>query len=122
MLGVPCYHCQRNIQKEIAIPNVKKSTRAMQPTLAAVLSALGDETRLHIVRQLADRGEVPCGQFNLSLPKSTLSHHFNVLISAGIIARRREGTIQFNRLRRAELNRNVPGLLDSILRARPSTR
>lgn len=102
---------------------MKKTIRGViGPTVAEVLSALGDETRLHIVRQLADRGEVPCGQFDLDLPKSTMSHHFNVLISAGVIARRREGTLQFNRLRRAELDRDFPGLLDSVLRARPSSR
>jgi DNA-binding transcriptional ArsR family regulator len=103
--------------KQIAIPRPKKATHRGEPTLAGVLGALADETRLDIVRQLADRGEVACGQFDLSLPKSTLSHHFNVLIAAGVIARRKVGTVQFNRLRREELDQNFPGLLDSILRA-----
>ncbi len=83
--------------------------------LAVVLNALGDETRLRIVRRLAADGEVACGHFGLDHPKSTMSHHFRVLISAGIIDRRREGTAQFNRLRREELDRCFPGLLDSVL-------
>ena len=117
MLGAASYASQRPIQ-EIPIPSSRKTADAGGPAIAAVLSALGDETRLHIVRQLAERGEVPCGQFNLALPKSTMSHHFNVLLAAGVIARRREGTLQFNRLCRDELDRRFPGLIGSVLGTR----
>jgi len=57
----------------------------------------------------------PCGQFGHNHAKSTMSHHFRVLISAGIVARRQEGTTQFNRLRREEMNGRWPGLLDGVL-------
>ena len=82
-----------------------------------MLNALGEDTRLHIVRQLDHGGEVACGQFDLDQPKSTSSHHFRVLITAGVITRRREGTALLNRLRRAELDAQFPGLLDAVLRA-----
>ena len=85
--------------------------------MATVLNALGEQTRLHIVRQLDGTGEVACGQFDLDQPKSTSSHHFRVLIAAGVIARRREGTALLNRLRREELDARYPGLLDAVLRA-----
>jgi DNA-binding transcriptional ArsR family regulator len=101
--------------RRIEISGTESAPPHDEATLAEVLGALADETRLCIVRQLADGGEIACGQFELSQPKSTLSHHFNVLISAGVIARRRVGTVQFNRLRREELDKVFPGLLDSIL-------
>ena len=90
--------------------------RSSKLSLAAVLNALGDETRLRIVRQLDGQGEVACGQFVLNQPKSTSSHHFRVLIAAGIIARRRKGTALMNRLRRDELDSQFDGLLEAILR------
>jgi DNA-binding transcriptional ArsR family regulator len=57
----------------------------------------------------------PCGQSGHNHAKSTMSHHFRVLILAGIVARRREGTTQFNRLRREEMGGRWPGLLDAVL-------
>ncbi len=56
-----------------------------QQELHQVLAALGDPVRLTIVRQLAERGEVPCGGFHFDLAKSTLSHHFKVLRESGVV-------------------------------------
>ena len=82
--------------------------------MADVLWALGDPVRLHIVRLAAER-ERACNEFELDLPVSTLSHHFKVLHEAGIIDRRRDGTRLLTFVRRAELDRDYPGLLDAIL-------
>ena len=85
-----------------------------------ILQALSDPVRLEIVRQLAGcagSGEMKCGEIRLPVTKSTASHHFKTLFSAGIIAEREEGTRKYLWLRRAELEQRVPGLIDSVLRA-----
>ena len=88
-----------------------------------VLQALSDPVRLEIVRQLAGcsgGGELKCGQIELPVTKSTASHHFKILLDAGIVAERAQGTSKFLHLRRAELEERFPGLLDSVLRATAS--
>jgi len=85
-----------------------------------VLQALSDPVRLEIVRQLAgcsDAGELRCGQVEIPVTKSTASHHFKTLHAAGVTAEREAGTSKYIRLRRDELERRFPGLLDSVLRA-----
>lgn len=86
-------------------------------TLESVLYALADPMRLAIVRKLTERG---CG-LNCSsaapdaLPKSTQSHHFQVLREAGLIRSERRGTEVVNTLRCGELETRFPGLLPAIL-------
>ena len=100
-------------------------TDSTYPDLASidvltVLQALSDPVRLDIVRQLdscADPGELMCGQIALAVTKSTGSHHLKTLSRAGITAEREAGTCKYISLRRAELDRRFPGLLDSVLRA-----
>jgi DNA-binding transcriptional ArsR family regulator len=56
-----------------------------------VLQALSDPVRLEIVRQLAGcsaGGELKCGQVELPVTKSTASHHFRILLAAGVVAER----------------------------------
>jgi DNA-binding transcriptional ArsR family regulator len=83
--------------------------------LTAVLYALSDEVRLGIVRQLAERGEQPCGVFEVDRPKSSLSHHFRVLRESGVVTTRKAGKTLLNALRRADLDARFPGLLGAIL-------
>jgi DNA-binding transcriptional ArsR family regulator len=86
-------------------------------TLPGVLAALSDTTRLGLVRVLADGHERAWGDLRVPVAKSTLSHHLKVLRNAGVTATRKEGTRCFVRLRAAELERALPGLLDSVLAA-----
>jgi DNA-binding transcriptional ArsR family regulator len=86
--------------------------------LAAVLHALSDPVRLHIVRVLAaEPGGRPCGGFEVPVTKSTATHHFRVLRDAGLIVQRDEGRKRLTQLRRDDLDARFPGLLDSVLRA-----
>ncbi len=88
-------------------------------TLESVLYALADSTRLEIVKKLSSES---CGM-NCSmaappdLPKSTQSHHFQVLREAGLIRSERRGTEVVNSLRCAELEKRFPGVIGSILKA-----
>ncbi len=85
--------------------------------LPAVLFALSDPNRLHIVRTLAAEGELMCTAVPMALCKSAGSRHYKVLREAGLIRMRRCGTAFFNSLRREELDTRFPGLLDAVLRA-----
>lgn len=85
--------------------------------LSAVLHALSDPVRLHVVRFLAEHGETCCGGCGLDLPKPTQSHHFKVLRQAGVVSVRAEGTQRCLSLRRAELEERFPGLLDAVIKA-----
>ena len=86
-------------------------------TLADIMQALGDPTRLEIVRGLHDDGERQCGSFDLGVSKATRSHHFRVLREAGITHTRLEGTARFVRLRTDDLDRRFPGLLAAVVNA-----
>ena len=84
--------------------------------MPAVLHALSDPQRLRIVRVLAaDSAPRRCGSFDLDITKSTLTHHFRVLREAGVIEQRVEGTARLNSLRRDDLDKRFPGLLDAVL-------
>jgi DNA-binding transcriptional ArsR family regulator len=107
-------------------------TRFIHPNLKdvpleSVLHALSDPTRLAIVRRLnADLEEKAEGlACNCAapedLPRATMSNHFNMLRSAGLIESRKQGTMVINRLRRADLDARFPGLLDAVLPVEPAT-
>lgn len=87
--------------------------------LEVVLAALSDPVRLRIVRALAQApAGRACGTFDLPVTKSTASHHFRVLREAGVIRQQERGRTRHTTLRRAELERRFPGLLDAVLTAR----
>lgn len=93
-------------------------------TLESVLYALADPTRLEIVKTLtAENCGMSCSRAApADLPKSTQSHHFQVLREAGLIRSERRGTEVVNSLRCAELDKRFPGVLASILKASEKTK
>ena len=88
-----------------------------QITLAGVLYALGDPVRLEIVRRLAFKPEQCCGEFDFAIAKSTMSNHFKILRSSGVVWTEKEGTQHINSLRREDLETLFPGLLEAVLRS-----
>ena len=87
--------------------------------LESVLYALADPTRLAIVCNLA-AGNCPMNCSTAApdkLPKSTQSHHYQVLREAGLIRSERRGTEVVNTLRCAEVEAKFPGLLSAVLTA-----
>jgi DNA-binding transcriptional ArsR family regulator len=83
-----------------------------------VLQALSDPVRLEIVRQLAacpDERGMTCGSVEIPVTKATGTHHFKILLAAGIMAEQEDGNRKYIRLRRDELNRRYPGLIDLVL-------
>ena len=87
--------------------------------LKDVLHALSDPIRLGIVSQLAREGEASCAALDGGRPKSSMSHHFRVLRASGVIRTRSEGVVHMNELRREDLDRRFPGLLDAVIAASP---
>jgi DNA-binding transcriptional ArsR family regulator len=87
--------------------------------LHAVMQALSDPCRMAIVRELLQvKGRaLACNEVRLNISKATRSHHFEVLRAAGIIFTETEGTKCMTSLRRKELHRRFPGLLELISRA-----
>jgi DNA-binding transcriptional ArsR family regulator len=88
-------------------------------TLESVLYALADPTRLEIIKKISGFG---CGMNCSSaapaeLPKSTQSHHFQILREAGLIRSERRGTEVVNTVRCAEIEKRFPGVVSAILKA-----
>jgi DNA-binding transcriptional ArsR family regulator len=86
-------------------------------TIYGVLNALADPTRLGIVRQIADEGELSMGECGVavSASKQNLTHHMKTLREAGLIESRYEGRNKFVSIRRALIDDMFPGLLDALL-------
>jgi DNA-binding transcriptional ArsR family regulator len=89
---------------------------ADQISLANVLAALGDQTRLSIIGHLA-RAETgaTCGQLTELASKTGITYHVAKLREAGIVRVQPEGTRRRVTLRRADLDSRFPGFLDSII-------
>jgi DNA-binding transcriptional ArsR family regulator len=87
--------------------------------LPAVLFALSDPARLDLVRELARQGSLSvaqCQERGPDVPKSTFSHHLKTLREAGLIRNEPSGRRRIVTLRRDELERRFPGLLEAVLR------
>ena len=84
--------------------------------LPIVMLALADPSRLKIVRTLMDAPgrEFSCKEIDLGVAKPTVSHHFETLRNAGLIVTRSAGTKRLSSLRKKEINRRFPGLIDLI--------
>jgi DNA-binding transcriptional ArsR family regulator len=88
-----------------------------QISLANILAALGDETRLAIVGTLArnEGSNMTCGQFYDLGSKTNLSYHLARLREAGVVWVEPCGTSRLISLRRETLDGLFPGLLDSVI-------
>ena len=71
--------------------------------LVRVAKALGDPTRLELLRRIASEGEICCKDLVTLFPVSqaTVSHHLKILVDAGLVTVRREGQFGWYRLRPA---------------------
>jgi DNA-binding transcriptional ArsR family regulator len=86
--------------------------------LPVVLAALQDPVRLEMVRRLHNADDaVRCAALYEVINKSTATHHFKVLREAGVIERLMIDGQTHQRLRTADLDRALPGLLDSVVGA-----
>src|ERR1700752_562193 len=89
--------------------------------LLRVLAALAEPPRLGAGQFGARHGESWCAQVieeaGQPMTKPTFSHHLRILREAGIITKRIQGAKGYMSLRKTDLDRRFPGLLDSVLSA-----
>jgi DNA-binding transcriptional ArsR family regulator len=86
--------------------------------LVTVLRALADPVRLEILRELAARTEphsCSADAYDVDVKAATMSHHWRVLREAGITTTVVDGRRRLIELRRVDLNKRFPGLIDSVL-------
>jgi DNA-binding transcriptional ArsR family regulator len=103
-----------------ATPETHQRPDLDQVDVLTVLQALSDPVRLEMVRQLAScpaEDGLQCGQMRLPVKKAAASHHLKVLWESGVVDAEKQGVYKIISLRRAELDRRFPGLLDSVLQA-----
>ena len=91
-------------------------------TVEGILHVLSDPVRAAIYAQLAGSdGAQTCSNFlqisDRTIPKSTLSQHFQALREAGLVRSERHGVELHNTSRCAEIQQRFPGLIAAILNA-----
>ena len=76
-----------------------------------IYKALGEHTRLQIVKTLASETHMACMDMTDTLginTNSTLTHHLKILIDAGLVSVRKEGTYRYYSLQRDVLKKYAP--------------
>ncbi|MGF6949891.1 DNA-binding transcriptional ArsR family regulator [Neobacillus sp. B4I6] len=79
-----------------------------------VYKALGETTRLQIVKVLAKQPELACHEMKNQIKvsaNSTLTHHLKPLLDCGLLSVRKEGTFRYYSLQREVLEQYAPALL-----------
>jgi ArsR family transcriptional regulator, arsenate/arsenite/antimonite-responsive transcriptional repressor len=89
--------------------------------LVRALKALADPTRFRMIQEIAQAGELSCGEvterFDVSQP--TISHHLKILVDAGLLVQRAAGKQHYTSVDRARLH-DLVATLPKRLRAAPS--
>lgn len=65
----------------------------------AILNALANPTRYHVVRLLVEDGELTVGELDaiVEVSQSAISHALSDLVETGLVDRRRDGTRRYYR-------------------------
>lgn len=84
--------------------------------LFAVMAALTDPVRRALVANIARNPGASCSSSDFGVTKSALTRHWRLLRESGLIRQEVDGTRHRNWLRREEIDRRFPGLLDLVLR------
>jgi ArsR family transcriptional regulator len=77
--------------------------------LVKTAKALGDATRLELLRRIAAAGEICCKDLVVLFPVSqaTVSHHLKILADAGLVTVRRQGQFGWYGLRAAAVSQHA---------------
>ncbi|WP_411144395.1 ArsR/SmtB family transcription factor [Streptomyces sp. x-80] len=85
--------------------------------LDAVLHAVADPLRRHMLSLLAEHGELTAAEMDLPVTRATGSYHCRILRQAGWTHTRVRGRERYLSLRRRDLDELYPGLVDAVLAA-----
>ncbi|WP_053143180.1 ArsR/SmtB family transcription factor [Streptomyces ambofaciens] len=93
--------------------------RAEELEVGPILLALADANRRRVVAQLAEQPneERLCASFDLPVGKSSRTRHWRVLREAGLVYQRDAGNGLYLRLRKEDLDRRFPGLIQAVIAA-----
>ncbi len=86
-------------------------------SIDGLLHALSDPTRREIVAKLMNCEGMSCSKACVDLPPSTVSFHHKLLRDAGLIRSEKVGVEVINSLRKADIDKHFPGLLEAIFRS-----
>jgi ArsR family transcriptional regulator, arsenate/arsenite/antimonite-responsive transcriptional repressor len=91
--------------------------------LVRTAKALGDPTRLELLRRIAAAGEICCKDLVTLFPvkQATVSHHLKILADAGLVSVRREGQFGWYSLRPTAVEKHAE-LLGKTLAPRRRSR
>lgn len=80
----------------------QNDTPVSESGVADVFKLLGEPTRLRIVLDLAEQGELNVTQFceRLGQPQPAVSHHLALLKNGGLLSQRRSGKYNFYSIQR----------------------
>ncbi|MCS6830131.1 MAG: metalloregulator ArsR/SmtB family transcription factor [Armatimonadota bacterium] len=106
-------HVYRNIDKHLKAGVI---VRMDDSELVRIAKAIADPTRFAILRAIASREEISCGQLAELFPiaQATVSHHLNVLANAGLVEMRKQGQHHYFRLQRETVQQFGDSLLHSL--------
>ncbi|AXE85976.1 helix-turn-helix transcriptional regulator [Streptomyces sp. Go-475] len=98
---------------ELAHPRVEELE------VGPILLALADANRRRVVAELAERPDEErlCASFDLPVGKSSRTRHWRVLREAGLVYQRDAGNGLYMRLRKEDLDRRFPGLIQAVIAA-----
>lgn len=98
---------------ELAHPRVEELQ------VGPILLALADAKRRRVVAELAERPDEErlCASFELTVSKSSRTRHWRVLREAGLVYQRDAGNGLYIRLRKGDLDRRFPGLIEAVIAA-----
>jgi DNA-binding transcriptional ArsR family regulator len=93
--------------------------RAEELEVGPILLALADGNRRRVVAELAERPDEErlCASFDLPVSKSSRTRHWRVLREAGLVFQRDAGNGLYMRLRKEDLDRRFPGLIQAVIAA-----
>ena len=84
-----------------------------------ILLALADDNRRRVVAELSEQPDTErlCASFDLPVSKSSRTRHWRVLREAGLVYQRDAGNGLYMRLRKEDLERRFPGLIQAVVAA-----
>ncbi len=87
--------------------------------LIRIAKAIADPTRFAILKEIAAREEISCGQLADLFPiaQATVSHHLNILVNAGLVQMRKQGQHHYFRVEQSVLERFGEVLFRTLTRS-----
>jgi len=69
------------------------NVKTEEENITRIAKALSDKTRIRILKEIASRGSISCGDAEkvADLSQPTVSHHLKILVDAGLLNTEKDG-------------------------------